>query len=98
MLGRLRLQLLEIRPLPLPLAYMALFPPLLSPVLWERSGNVPALVRLLQAYLQKAHSAIIQGNHLPAILGVFQKLAASKVTTKSHKWTGAKNGCMDSFK
>ena len=58
---------------------MALFPPLLSPVLWERSGNVPALVRLLQAYLQKAHSAIVTGNHLAAILGVFQKLTASKV-------------------
>lgn len=71
-------QLLEIRPLPLPPAYMALFPPLLSPVLWERSGNVPALVRLLQAYLQKAHADIVTGNHLPAILGVFQKLVASK--------------------
>lgn len=71
-------QLLEIRPLPLPPAYMALFPPLLSPVLWERSGNVPALVRLLQAYLQKAHADIVSGNHLQAILGVFQKLVASK--------------------
>ena len=38
----------------LPGAYLVLFPPLLSPVLWERPANVPALVRLLQAYLQRA--------------------------------------------
>ncbi len=32
----------------LPDAYLLIFPPLLTPVFWERSGNVPALVRLLQ--------------------------------------------------
>ena len=42
-------QLIETRPAPLPPAYMAIFPPLLSPLFWERPGNVPALVRLLQA-------------------------------------------------
>ena len=42
-------QLIETRPAPLPAAYMAIFPPLLSPLFWERPGNVPALVRLLQA-------------------------------------------------
>ena len=42
-------QLIETRPAPLPAAYMAIFPPLLSPQFWERPGNVPALVRLLQA-------------------------------------------------
>ena len=41
-------QLIETRPPPLPPAYMAIFPPLLSPLFWERPGNVPALVRLLQ--------------------------------------------------
>jgi hypothetical protein len=41
-------QLIETRPAPLPAAYMAIFPPLLSPLFWERPGNVPALVRLLQ--------------------------------------------------
>ena len=41
-------QLIETRPAPLPPAYMAVFPPLLSPLFWERPGNVPALVRLLQ--------------------------------------------------
>ena len=41
-------QLIELRAAPLPAVYMQIFPPLLSPVFWERSGNVPALVRLLQ--------------------------------------------------
>ena len=41
-------QLIELRAKPLPAIYMAIFPPLLSPVFWERSGNVPALVRLIQ--------------------------------------------------
>ena len=41
-------QLIELRSRPLPAIYMQIFPPLLSPVFWERSGNVPALVRLIQ--------------------------------------------------
>ena len=41
-------QLIELRPAPLPESYMQIFPPLLTPLFWERSGNVPALVRLLQ--------------------------------------------------
>lgn len=41
-------QLIELRSKPLPPVYLQIFPPLLSPVFWERSGNVPALVRLMQ--------------------------------------------------
>lgn len=41
-------QLIELRPAPLPAVYLQIFPPLLAPTFWERSGNVPALVRLLQ--------------------------------------------------
>lgn len=40
--------LVEMRPSPLPPAYMAVFPALISPTLWERPANVPPLVRLLQ--------------------------------------------------
>jgi len=45
--------LLEIHSNSIPASYMALFPHLLQPVLWERTGNIPPLVRLLQAYLEK---------------------------------------------
>ena len=61
--------------------YRALFPPLLSPMLWERSGNVPALTDLFRAYVVKGMAEIVSGNHLNGVLGVFQKLLASKVGT-----------------
>jgi len=72
-------QLVELRPRPLPPAYLALFPPLLSPLLWERSGNVPALVRLLQAYLAAAPAELVAAGQLERVLGVFQKLNASRM-------------------
>ena len=68
-------QLIEVYTPPLPDVYTQIFPPLLNPVMWERSGNVPALVRLLQAYLQKQK---VTGEQLQGVLGVFQKLIASK--------------------
>ena len=71
-------QLVELRPQPLPASYLVIFPPLLSPVLWERSGNVPALVRLLQAYLARAPAEVVTSGHLSGVLGVFQKLNASR--------------------
>lgn len=71
-------QLVELRSPPLPAIYLQIFPPLLSPVFWERSGNVPALVRLLQAYLAKAPEEVVKNGHLVSVLGVFQKLIASK--------------------
>eukprot|EP00727_Mastigamoeba_balamuthi_P006895 m51a1_g2826 hypothetical protein (1019) ;mRNA; f:202592-207604 len=61
-------------------AYLNVFPSLLTPALWERNGNVPALVRLLQAYLRKCGRHVLAGNHLPALLGVFQRLLALSST------------------
>jgi hypothetical protein len=53
-------QLIELRAPPLPPLYMAIFKPLLAPLFWERPGNVPALTRLLRAYLAKAGGAILE--------------------------------------
>lgn len=53
-------------------AYVALLTPLLNPSLWEQ-GNIPALVRLLQAYLEKGISSILANNQLEPILGIFQQ-------------------------
>lgn len=71
--------LLELRPLPIPQLYMAVYPLLLTPALWERNGNVPALVRLLQAFVEKAPTDVTKSDNLSALLGVFQKLIASKL-------------------
>jgi len=73
-------QLLEYRPdnLGLGEAYSTLFPPLLTPSLWEKKGNIPALTRLLQAYLQKGSSEIVSMGQFPGLLGVFQKLVSTR--------------------
>ncbi|GAB1287227.1 Exportin-2 [Apodemus speciosus] len=72
--------LLETHKNDIPSSYMALFPHLLQPVLWERTGNIPALVRLLQAFLERGSSTIATAaaDKIPGLLGVFQKLIASK--------------------
>ena len=73
-------QILEFRPEGAGLgdAYNSLFPPLLTPTLWERKGNIPALSRLLQAYLSKGANELVQQNLLLGVLGVFQKLISSR--------------------
>jgi len=40
----------------------------------------------VQAYLTKAPAEVVSGGHLVAVLGVFQKLIASKVCLCSHSW------------
>ena len=59
--------------------YRVLFPPLLAPTLWERKGNVPALIDLLTAYVFVGMKDIIVSGCIEGVLGVFQKLLASKV-------------------
>ncbi|PWW80395.1 Cse1-domain-containing protein [Tuber magnatum] len=67
-------------PAPLPQRFKDLMTPLLTPALWESRGNVPALVRLLQAIMARGASHFVENNQLSAILGIFQKLVASKLT------------------
>lgn len=78
-------QLLEYRPTETGLgeAYTSLFSPLLTPTLWDRKGNVPGLVRLLTAYLKVSPADILSWESLVPILGIFQKLFASKATEAS---------------
>eukprot|EP00123_Amoebidium_parasiticum_P018052 comp24082_c0_seq1/m.43377 comp24082_c0_seq1/g.43377 ORF comp24082_c0_seq1/g.43377 comp24082_c0_seq1/m.43377 type:complete len:977 (-) comp24082_c0_seq1:650-3580(-) len=72
-------QLLEARQPPTPPQYQALFPHLMSPLLWEKTGNVPALTRLVQAFILKGGQIIgPDANIMNALLGVFQKLISSK--------------------
>eukprot|EP01010_Urceolus_cornutus_P004601 NODE_736_length_1382_cov_288.365341_g557_i0.p1 GENE.NODE_736_length_1382_cov_288.365341_g557_i0~~NODE_736_length_1382_cov_288.365341_g557_i0.p1 ORF type:complete len:401 (-),score=84.84 NODE_736_length_1382_cov_288.365341_g557_i0:110-1312(-) len=71
-------QMLE-QPATSPANYLPFFGPLLTPSLYENKGNIPALVRLLRVYLEKAAAAIVSGGHLTALLGVFQYLVTSKL-------------------
>lgn len=76
-------QLLEYRPdgTGLGQAYTDLFQPLLTPALWEKRGNVPALARLIKAYIRKSAAEVV--GRLVPILGVFQKLLSIKATEAS---------------
>lgn len=60
-----------------PETYMALFPHLLAPILWERPGNIPPLVRLIQGFIEQGSNQI-EAEKLNGLLGIFQKLIASK--------------------
>ncbi|XP_055703907.1 exportin-2 [Phlebotomus papatasi] len=62
----------------IPEPYMALFPFLLSPLLWDRPGNVTPLIRLICAYIRQGSGQIVAYSKLNAVLGVFQKMIASK--------------------
>lgn len=64
---------------PIPEDYKALVKPLLSPAVWDYRGNVPGITRLLIAIMAHDSTAIASGSQeLIPLLGVFQKLIASK--------------------
>ncbi|EEY65961.1 exportin-2-like protein [Phytophthora infestans T30-4] len=71
-------QMLELRPSGVSDAYKSMFPVLLNPTLWERVSNVPAIVKLIEAYMRKAPNDVAQS--VQGILGVFQKLISSRST------------------
>ncbi|XP_076244499.1 chromosome segregation 1 [Calliopsis andreniformis] len=76
--------LLELRTTPdVPEAYLALFPCLLSSVLFERQANILPLNRLLRAFISHGAHHIVAQEKLNGLLGVFQKLIASK--TNDHE-------------
>ncbi|KAG7300820.1 hypothetical protein JYU34_015156 [Plutella xylostella] len=64
-------------------AYRALWGSVVAPPLWERAGHVRALVRLLCALVAHDTQAVREKGRLSAVLGVFQKLIASK--TNDHE-------------
>lgn len=63
----------------IPPSYTALLPSLLTPALWQTRSNVPALVRLLQAFLAKGNAQIVNTSTLQSLLGIYQQLIASRV-------------------
>lgn len=73
-------QLVEFNKSPLPGNYMDMFAILLLPESWKKSANVPALVRLLQAFLRKSPHELNQQGRLSNILGIFETLVLSRST------------------
>ncbi|KAJ4953375.1 hypothetical protein NE237_030207 [Protea cynaroides] len=73
-------QLVELNRPPFPQNYMHIFKLLLQPETWQRSANAPALVRLLQAFLQKTPHEVTQDGRLSEVLGIFSKLVSVSST------------------
>ena len=70
--------LLEFHQTDVPDVYFQVFPYLLAPILWDRSANIAPLVRLLQSFTERGSQKIVEMSKLQPLLGVFQKLVASK--------------------
>lgn len=60
--------------------FTKLFQDLLSPTHWEKTANIRPLTELMHTYIEKIGQVIIAQNKLDALLGIFQKLIASKAT------------------
>lgn len=61
-------------------SYLALYPFLSTPTLWERSGNVYPLVKLIKVYIKKCEpSKMDQILNIKVLLGIFQKLISSRM-------------------
>ncbi|XP_076957466.1 exportin-2-like [Bidens hawaiensis] len=76
-------QLVDLNQPPVPDHYMKIFDILLTPDLWDKSANVPALVRLLQSFLQQAPNELNRDGRLRNVLGIFNKLV-NKPSTEEH--------------
>ncbi|KAL0002315.1 hypothetical protein SO802_016096 [Lithocarpus litseifolius] len=75
-------QLVELNRPPIPPSYMQIFEILLSPESWKKASNVPALVRLLQAFLQKAPRELKHEGRLIKVLEIFNTLISSPSTAE----------------
>ncbi|XXQ36104.1 Importin N-terminal domain-containing protein [Plasmodiophora brassicae] len=81
-------QLLRYTGQALPPVFESMFPSVLAPPLWDSPGNVHALTLLIREYLAKPAfvSTLCAGDvgrgWLDGILGIFQKLIASKLNDK----------------
>ena len=73
-------QMLELHTGAIPPNYGVFLPLLLTPIPWQQKGSIPALVRLIKAYLSKDAPSIIRNGQLTSILAVIQqRLIPSKM-------------------
>lgn len=73
-------QLMSLHAGALPETYAGLMAPMLSPSMWDRRGYIPGMVQYINVYIRKNSAAVLSANQVQPILGVFQKLLASKAT------------------
>lgn len=76
---QLMARMLEYRKGFIPQMYLDLLPPLLTASMWEQTGNIPAMVRLVSAYVGAAIDKVAAAGQLEHVFGVFRKLIVSHV-------------------
>ena len=69
----------ELNPGELTAHHVGLLNHIVAPSSWSETGNIPALVRLVKAYLRKDINSIIQNQKLISILGIFGILIKSSM-------------------
>ncbi|KAG8999003.1 importin-alpha export receptor [Tulasnella sp. JGI-2019a] len=73
-------QMLEVHSATLPDVYRSLLPLLLTPPVWQQKGNIPALTRLVSAFLRKDAVRIEAEGQLKTIIAIIQqRLLPSKI-------------------
>ena len=72
-------QMLELHTTTMPNTYQALVPPLLMGSLWTQRGNIPALVRLVRAFLAKGAIDPAQG-HINQLRDILRYLMPTKAS------------------
>lgn len=72
--------MLETHTTTIPDAYRGLLPLLLTPPVWQQRGNVPALVRLVNAFLEKDVARMESDGQLKTVIAIVQqRLLPSKL-------------------
>jgi exportin-2 (importin alpha re-exporter) len=72
--------MLELHKDDVPAEYRTLLPSLLTPAIWQQTGSIPGLVKLLRAFLEKDGKQVVSTGQFTAVLAVAQqRLIPSKM-------------------
>ena len=73
-------QMLEMHTTGVPADYRTLLPFLFMPACWQQKGSIPALVKLLKAFLARDANEMVAKNQIPSVLAIVQqRLVPSKI-------------------
>jgi len=73
-------QMLELHKGDVPAEYRSLLPSLLTPAVWQQTGSIPGLVKLLRVFLEKDSKQMVSTGQFTSVLAVVQqRLIPSKM-------------------